>query len=105
MYLISYNPFPADAKASPYQSPGPIFVHAHECEKYSNTEVSEQQKKRLLNLRAYDGDHMMVNHATLQGDVLVEKAAQMFEDERVGYLHVHYSGPGCFAVRVERREM
>jgi hypothetical protein len=45
---------------------------------------------------------MMVDAAVLQGDELVEKAGRMFEDEKVGYLHVHYAGPGCFALRVER---
>jgi hypothetical protein len=104
MYLIPYNPFPASAKDSPYQGPGPIFVHAHECEKYSKKEVSEQQTKRLLSVRAYDGEHMMADYATLQGDGLVQKAIEMFADEKVAYLHVHYSGPGCFAVRVERGE-
>ena len=104
MYLISYNPFSADAKHSPYQGPGPIFIHAHECVKYLSNEVAEQQKKRLLSVRAYDREHMIVNHATLPGDGLVEKASQMLEDEKVGYVHVHYSGPGCFAVRVERGE-
>jgi hypothetical protein len=67
--------------------------------------MSEQQRKRMLSVRAYDGEHMMVNFATLQGEGLVEKAKQLLDDERVGYLHVHYSGPGCFAVRVERDEM
>ena len=89
MYLIPYNPFPTDAKDSPYQGPGPIFVHANDCIKYSKTEVSEQQRKRMLNLRAYDGEHMMVDSATLPGDGLVEKAEHMFADEKVGYLHVH----------------
>jgi hypothetical protein len=102
LHLIPYNPFPADAKDSPYQGPGPIFVHAHECAKYDKAEVSEQQTKRLLSVRAYDGQHMMVNYDTLKGEGLVEKATDMFGDEKVQYLHVHYAGPGCFAVRVER---
>lgn len=44
----------------------------------------------------------MVNSAILPGDGLKEKADIMLGDENVAYLHVHYAGPGCFAVRVER---
>ena len=101
MYLVSYNPFPADTR-SPYAGPGPIFVHAKYCVKYEGSEVQEQQSKRQLSLRAYDGDHMMVDRAVVEGTELQEKARHMLESEGVGYVNVHYAGPGCFAVRVER---
>jgi hypothetical protein len=102
MHLISYNPFSTSAQNSPYQGPGPIFVHSTECASYKGTEVPDQQRKRLLSLRAYDKEHLMVNSAILPGDGLKEKADIMLGDENVAYLHVHYAGPGCFAVRVER---
>lgn len=102
LHLISYNPFPANAKNSPYQGPGPVFVHTKDCAKYTGYELPEQQRRRLLSVRAYARGHIMVDAAVLQGDELVEKAGRMFEDGKVGYLHVHYAGPGCFALRVEK---
>ena len=102
MYLIPYNPFPADAKDSPYQGPGPIYVHARECGKYEGSEVPEQQRKRLLSLRAYDGEHMMVDQAVLKGEELGAKVGRMLEGQEVEYVNVHNAGPGCFAVRIER---
>jgi hypothetical protein len=101
MYLIPYNPFLGDTN-SPYAGPGPIFVHTKECRRYEGSEVPEQQRTRLLSLRAYDGSHMMVDQAVLQGEELTEKAGVMLEKKDVEYINVHNAGPGCFAVRVER---
>lgn len=102
MNLISYNPFPTSARGSPYEGPGPIFVHGRECDKYTGTDVPDQQRRRLLSLRAYDKEHMMIDGWVLQGTGLEEKAVDVLQNENVQYLHVHYAGPGCFAVKVER---
>lgn len=102
MHLISYNPFPADAKSSPYQGAGPIFVHARDCALYTGADVPEQQRQRLLAVKAYDGEHMMVDNEVLQGTELVQAAGKMLSRDGVQYLHVHNAAPGCFAVRVER---
>ena len=99
MLLLSYDPFLGD---SPYSGPGPIFVHQKHCAPYQGTEVPEQQRRRLLSVRAYDGRHMMVGSDALQGSELEEVAGRMLGETGVEYLHVHNAKPGCFAVRVER---
>jgi hypothetical protein len=100
MLLLSYDPFLGE---SPYSGPGPIFVHQEHCTPYQGTQVPEQQRRRLLSVRAYDGRHMMVGSEVLQGAELEEIARRMLEGTGVEYLHVHNAKPGCFAVRVERR--
>jgi Protein of unknown function (DUF1203) len=99
MLLLSYDPFLGD---SPYSGAGPIFVHKEPCAPYQGVDVPEQQRRRLLSLRAYDRRHMMVDAEVLQGIELQEVARGMLEDNGVEYLHVHNAKPGCFAVRVER---
>jgi hypothetical protein len=99
MLLLSYDPFLGD---SPYSGPGPIFVHQEHCTPYQGTKVPEQQRRRLLSVRAYDGRHMMVGSEVLQGSELEEVAGRMLDGTGVEYLHVHNAKPGCFAVRVER---
>lgn len=99
MLLLSYDPFLGD---SPYSGAGPIFVHKEPCAPYQGVDVPEQQRRRLLSLRAYDRRHMMVDAEVLQGIELQEVASRMLEDNGVEYLHVHNAKPGCFAVRVER---
>ncbi|KAJ5963124.1 hypothetical protein N7481_013429 [Penicillium waksmanii] len=99
MLLLSYDPFIA---TSPYSGTSPIFVHK-KCDQYqSNGSVPEQQFKRTLSIRAYDQNHMMVDFCVIKGDLLQERAEEFLSQTDVAYLHIHYAGPGCFAVRVDR---
>lgn len=100
MDLVSYDPFPA---ASPYTGPGPIFVHRKDCPRYQcDGSVPDQQHRRLLSVRAYDVNHLMVGFAVVEGKNLAERAESLFADAKVEYLHVHNAGPGCFAVRIDK---
>jgi hypothetical protein len=100
MLLVPYDPFLA---VSPYSGPGPIFVHRKDCTRYQcDGSVPEQQRRRLLSVRAYNASHMMVDFAVVEGNSLTERAESLFADAKVDYLHVHYAGPGCFAVRIDK---
>lgn len=45
---------------------------------------------------------MMVDQAVVAGGELVGKAEEMFKRDAVDYVHVHYAGPGCWAVRIDK---
>lgn len=99
MLLTPYDPF---LGVSPYSGPGPIFVHRNGCESYQcDGSVPDQQRRRLLSIRAYDANHMMVEFTFADGD-FEEKAEELFKNTNVEYLHAYYAGPGCFAVRVDK---
>ncbi|KAL2783602.1 hypothetical protein BJX66DRAFT_344810 [Aspergillus keveii] len=98
--LTPYNPFHG---SSPYTSAGPIFVHYPDCTPYiCDGRVPEQQNRRTISIRAFDADHMMVDGVVVPGAELQEKLEDVFGDERVDYVHLHYAGAGCFALRVDR---
>lgn len=100
VYLLSYDPFLGD---SPYRCASPIFVHKKQCTPYQGAEVPEQQRKRLLSVRAYDAGHMIVGHGdVLEGTKLEQTSEELLSDPAVEYIHVHNARPGCFAVRIER---
>lgn len=100
MLLASYNPFPATSM-SPYISPGPIFVH-RACETYHcDGTVPEQQRRRLLSLRGFDRDHLLVDFAVVDGVKMMEGVEKLLGMGTVEYVLVYYAGPGCFAVRVD----
>lgn len=104
MLLLPYNPFPSIPSPSPYAGPGPIYVHREPCTPYQcDGSVPDQQRRRLLAVRAYDKDHMMVDCAVVQGTELKGKAGELLGGDGVSFLHVHYAGPGCFAVRIDRK--
>ena len=103
--LLSYDAWLGD---SPYRQSGPIFVHADDSCALADLSgegalVPEQHRRRFLSVRAMDEKNMMVGFDTLEGVDLVDRAEKFFEEQRdVEYLHVHYAGPGCFAVRIDR---
>lgn len=98
--LLSYDPFLGD---SPYRQPGPIFVHAGPCAPDdAHDPIPDQLTRRLLSVRSFDREHLMLGGVVVPGAELEETAAKLLADEAVAYLHVHNAGPGCFAVRVDR---
>ncbi|KAL2865903.1 DUF1203 domain-containing protein [Aspergillus lucknowensis] len=98
--LLSYDPF---LGSSPYTAPGPIFVHHPACLPFRcDGSVPDQQARRVLSVRAYDAKHMMVDQGVVPGRELEGKAEEIFRDGNVEYIHVHYAGAGCFAVRIDR---
>ena len=99
MLLLPYDPFPAE---SPYSGRGPVFVHADGCEPFrQNGEVPEQLRRRLLAIRAYDRNAMMIGADVVDGTFLEGAAQRLLDAPGAKYAHVHYARPGCFACRVE----
>jgi len=88
---------------SPYRASGPIFVreNAHTPAEFVDA-VPEQLRRRLLSVRAYDGDEMMRAAEVLQGDALETQIRNYFADPAIRYLHMHNARPGCFACRIDR---
>ena len=96
-------PFQHQPGRSPYRGSGPIFVRENSAEaSLEPNEVPEVLRTRLLSLRAYDANDMMVNADVVDG-ADVESILQRFLDNAaVSYVHVHFARPGCFACRVDR---
>ena len=99
--LLSYDPF-VDGADTPYRQPGPIFVHAGPCAYEPSEEVPDQLTRRLLSVRSYGDDHLMLGGVVVQGAELETTVDGLLGDDAVSYLHVHNAGPGCFAARIDR---
>jgi hypothetical protein len=95
MHLLSYDPW---LGPSPYRQSGPIYIHAEpKCELVelnADDAVPEQQRRRLLSVRAFDKNHMMVEYDVVKGEHLIESAEKLFGNYEAEYLHVHNAGPG-----------
>src|SRR4051794_24067930 len=98
LLLTGYDPFEG---ASPYVGPGPIYVHEHDCAPFGGDDIPEQLTRRLLSVRAYDGDHMLVDADVVDGAALPAAAARLLAAPGARYLHVHNARPGCFAARID----
>ena len=97
MVLLSYDPF---VGRSPYSGPGPIYVHDLECSLFDGDGLPDQLTRRLLSVRAYDEDHMLVDADVVDGKDLDDTARRLLDGAT--YLHVHNARPGCVAARIDR---
>lgn len=88
---------------SPYRASGPVFVREGATRATPAAgEVPAMFRHRLLSLRAYDDDAMMVDATVVEGTELEASIMKLFNNAEVSYLHVHNAKPGCFNCRVER---
>ena len=88
---------------TPYRAGGPIFVReaATAPAVFRNT-IPEQQRRRLLSVRAYDADGWMRDAEVVEGVELEALIDRCFADAQVAFLHVHNARRGCYACRVDR---
>ncbi len=88
---------------SPYRASGPVFVRevARPAQPAIN-EIPLMFEHRLLSLRAYDSDGMMLTANIVQGTDLQEAIVECFQDRRVEYQHIHNAHPGCYNCSVRR---
>ena len=87
----------------PYHSSGPIFVRANaKPAKLKVNELPEVVKERLISVRAYSADSLMLASAIVEGRNLDRQIVEFFTDDKVAYLHLHNAKPGCFSCRVDR---
>ena len=57
---------------------------------------------RLLSIRAFDADSMMIDADVVHGNESEGVIQRLLEKQSVEYLHIHNAKPGCYAARVDR---
>jgi len=99
LLLVNYE---HHAVRSPYRMRFAIFVRKGE-ERYDAVdEVPQQLRVRILAVRAFDRDGMMVGWLLSEGCVLEAAIEKLFANPDAAYLHVHFAAAGCYAAQVER---
>lgn len=98
--LVNYEHL---AVITPYRSTHAVFVRegATTCPPITNR-IPEQLTIRLLSIRAFDADGMMVDADVVHGKKSEPVIRRLLDDPRVDYLHIHNAKPGCYAARVDR---
>ncbi len=88
---------------SPYRASGPVFVRdIAQTVSLTVNEIPIMFHHRLLSLRAYDSDGMMVDAQVIQGTELEQAIVHHFQNCDVEYQHIHNANPGCFNCTVRR---
>lgn len=89
--------------ASPYRAGHAIFIRegvTQACPAVD--EVPEVLRSRLISLRQFDEEGMMIDADVLDGENLSAALDTAFANARTSYVHLHNAKPGCFAARVTR---
>jgi hypothetical protein len=98
--LVPFCHQPADP---PYRALGPIFVRETAMTASVPVDtVPPLLRSRLLSVRAYDANHVMIDADVVDGHELESCVTRLFESTHVAYAHIHFARPGCFACRVDR---
>lgn len=101
LLLLPWTHLDAD---TPYRSGGPIFVRESvAAQAVFRNRVPEQQRSRLLSVRAYDARGWMLDAEVDEGERLEPLIERFFADPRTAFLHVHNARRGCYACRVDRQ--
>jgi hypothetical protein len=98
--LIHYEHQPAE---TPFRASHAIYVRPNASQ--ANLDVNEvpaMLRSRVLSLRAFDEQGMMVAADLADGTVVEKPLDDMFADPSVAYIHIHFAKPGCYAARADR---
>lgn len=94
-------PFRHHDAPSPYRAEGPIFVRRAAQARFVD-ELPPFLPARLLSVRAYDANAMLVTADVVPGSETRALVERQLADQSVAYIHIHFARPGCFACRVDR---
>ena len=88
---------------NPYRASHAIFVSesAGQAAVYQD-EIPPALERRVLSLRGFDQDGMMVDAALAQPGEADEAVRRLLANEWVDHVDAHNATRGCFAARVER---
>jgi len=96
-------PWRHHAVDSPYQASGPIYVRrGARNAQLAPGEVPPYVTRRLISLRAYDADALMVAAEVVEGHEVGARLSALFEDAQVAYVHLHNARPGCYSCAAVR---
>lgn len=98
--LLNHLCQPAD---SPYRASHAIYVREGAEETYDEVDkVPEVMRKRLLSLRGFDAEGMIVEADVIQGTEVEGLIDRLFANSDVAYIHAHNAKQGCYSGRIDR---
>jgi hypothetical protein len=97
--LTHYEHHPVE---SPFRSSYAIYVREGERTFDAVDEVPMMLRSRLLSLRAFDMQGMLLDADVVEGGEVERLIERLFANAGVAYIHIHFAKPGCYAALVER---
>jgi hypothetical protein len=96
--LFTYQPF---SEPGSLPSPGPVFIHAHRCQRYDACELPPDFRKLPIVFEAYGSGGRLVAQERVGAQSPEEVLSRMFGTGQANYVHIRNGEAGCFMARVE----
>lgn len=88
---------------TPYRASHAIFVLEGARQRYVGlNEVPPAMETRLLSLRGFDKNHMMVDADVIDGQRIADLIEHFFSNSEIAYIHAHNAKQGCYSGRIDR---
>lgn len=89
---------------TPYRATHAIFVwERRDIERFDRVdEIPEAMRRRLLSLRGFTREGMMVAADVAEGAEIEALIGRLFADDAVAAIHAHHARQGCCAARIDR---
>jgi hypothetical protein len=103
MLVLAHRPFPSP---QPYAEVGPIFLCADPCAQGGGEALPDILASPDYILRGYGMDDRIVygTGGVVSTGLIPARAASLFEDPRVAYIHVRSARNNCYQVRIDRQD-
>ena len=100
MLLLNFEHQPVN---TPYRSRHAIYVSRGATRAFNAVDVvPETIATRLISVRAFDADEMMIDADVVDGTRAAETFERLLADPNAQYLHVHNAKRGCFSCLTKR---
>ena len=100
LLLLNFEHQPAN---TPYRATHAIYVRRAADRAFDAVDtIPEVLRSRLLAIRAFDAQHMIVDAEVCDGNEAADLFERFLANPQASYLHVHNAKRGCYAARIER---
>lgn len=97
--LFTYQPF---VEPGSLPAPGPVFVHADECERYDDVTLPPDFRTLPIVVEGYRPGGKLAVQLCVGQETVEAVLERVFDVEQVAYAHLRNGEAGCFMARVER---
>ena len=99
LLLVNYEHQDAD---TPFRASHAVYIREGATEAASVIGLPDVLRRRLLSLRAFSEDGMMLDADVVEGEAATPVIERMLSEERIAYVHAHSARPGCYLARIDR---
>lgn len=97
--LFTYDRF-AGVESLP--QPGPVYIHADNCERYDGANFPEELRNSPRTLEAYAHGRKLVGTEYVADGKYEEAIEKLFANLEAAYIQVNSTTAGCFTFRIDR---